>query len=126
MTKEEIEQNADAYIAEQTGQPWQWRYANCPWTDAIPGTNPVHSHIAVGNRCRPTPPKPEPTVIPWTLETRPIGAVMVRVKTGEGEAMITGWKKGGAWICGFLYPYDELLEDYTLQDGSPCGQVIQP
>jgi hypothetical protein len=74
--------------------------------------------------------RPEPTWRPWTLETRPEGAVWVRLDGDEmkGEYVVVEWHHDGATVHGFgLRTYAGLLENFTQRDGSRCGTMeVEP
>jgi hypothetical protein len=120
MTKEEIEQNAAAYIAAKSGKPWEF-FTLLSETWKTNDDLPIEQSLLNGWLCRPAP-----NIIPWTLETRPLGAVMFKSKQTGSEYSITAWYDDRVSLGGCGYKYSELLELFTLQDGSPCGRLIQP
>ena len=69
--------------------------------------------------------KPTKTLVPWSLADHPSGCVWVKPKTNDGQQyLITKWDKwGGKSASDMMASYEGFLSDFTLLDGSPCGNV---
>jgi hypothetical protein len=70
---------------------------------------------------RPVAP-PLPKYVPWTFETCPVGSV-VKWKHGTGKGVIVHCGESKAFFLGHSYTYQEILEDFTQLDGTPCGTI---
>ena len=67
--------------------------------------------------------KPKPTVIPWTLETCPVGAV-VKNKSKGHRCMLNFADVSSAAVTHYgAVSYQLLLADFTMDNGQPCGVV---
>jgi hypothetical protein len=67
--------------------------------------------------------KPNPTVIPWTMETAPVGKI---VRRNAVRYIIMKADATFASVAHYLeLPYEVLLKEWTMDDGSPCGTVQQ-
>lgn len=70
--------------------------------------------------------KPEPKLIPWTLETCRVGAV-IRLKGGTKRNLCIGCDENHANFGREWLSYKELLSEYeVLINGNwePCGLVV--
>ena len=70
--------------------------------------------------------KPRPRYIPWTRETCPPLPFEVVVKSTGNRAAVLIASAEYVRFGGFdaSVGYDQLLKDYTLRDGSPCGTKV--
>ncbi len=90
---------------------------DAPWNDPKPGeTWGMIDHV---DRYRI---KPEPSYVPWTFETCPVGAV-IREKKSAWKGVIIECDEIHAHVGGRYYQYSTLLSDMVQLDGTPCGVV---
>lgn len=70
--------------------------------------------------------KPKPTVVPWTRDTCPVGAV-VKMKVSGDRSTIECASTCLVVIGGVMaaITYDGILSNFTMDDGAPCG-TVQP
>ena len=64
---------------------------------------------------------PKPVYVPWTYETCPVGAVVMR-KQENFRGQIGAVGESGAYIARMFYSFSKLLEDFEI-DGTPCGTI---
>lgn len=66
--------------------------------------------------------KPKPTVVPWTKETCPVGAV-IKIKENGNKYLILAAVDNHVLVRETSFTYDCVFMECTLDDGSPCGVV---
>ena len=67
--------------------------------------------------------KPKPTVVPWDRESCPVGAVVRYKQTGNRSILsIAAFSTAYIQSVGSI-SYLFLLEEYTMDNGEPCGVV---
>ena len=80
-----------------------------------PYNRPLQADTTYRRRIEPT----QPTYIPWTRETCPLGANLI---SPTGDAIITGKGNASCTISDFRIPYCQLLDDgFWTHNGKPCG-----
>lgn len=68
--------------------------------------------------------KPKQTVVPWTKETCPVGAV-IKIKDNGNKYLILASVATHVLVRDTYFTYNWTLTECTMDDGSPCG-VVQP
>ena len=64
----------------------------------------------------------EKKFVPWTRETcPPLGFEIVKKCNGD-RSLITTAAEFRARVGATLYTWSEIFQDYTLRDGTPCGE----
>lgn len=64
----------------------------------------------------------EEKFVPWTFETCPLGAVIVRKDaTHPKRGMIVGVNLRYITVAGLTIAYSDVFEGFTMLDGSLCG-----
>lgn len=67
-------------------------------------------------------PKPQPRVLPWTMETCPVGKEVIHKSTRNRYQIIAATDcEALIWTERVAYTY--LLAYYVMADDSPCGTV---
>ena len=67
--------------------------------------------------------KPKPTIVPWTKETCPVGAV-IKIKNNGNKYLILAAVDNHVLVRETFFTYDCTLMECTMEDGSPCGTVV--
>lgn len=67
---------------------------------------------------------PLPKYRKWTMAEVPVGQV-VRQKRSENRFMILGVNDDGVHILGEAMSFLAMLNEFTMEDGSPCGVEIR-
>lgn len=126
LTPEQIEQNGEAVKAWQRGEPVQ--------STAIEGgyifkTTPEPSWSFSIYLYRPAPKPTPPVYVPFTRETIPMPCV-VRNAATENRFAVSAAAGNGVSVLfsngsGFV-KYEELLREFTMDDGSTCGTIVTP
>lgn len=66
-------------------------------------------------------PEPEPPkYVPFSFEDDLVGKVLIE---GGIEFLVIGKSENGLFMNGLFYTFEELLENWKLKDGSPCGKL---
>ena len=70
--------------------------------------------------------KPEPKLVPFTFEDNLIGRI-IKLKSINFKFLITTQNNIGIGISYIpsIIKYDQLLNEYCFDDGSPCGKYIE-
>jgi len=120
LTPEQIEQNAAAYIAAMNGKPVQLLLDGV-WK---PSTNHVNTWHMESYCRRPAPEPKPPKLEPWDMKTCPPMPFEVVSKSGDLRTTLNTATHQIAYLGypGSIY-WANLLRDFTLPDGSPCGIV---
>lgn len=67
--------------------------------------------------------KPKPTVVPWTLDTCPVGAVVKSRITGSRMTILLAEREGITMIPLGRVSYECMFTEYTVDNGAACGVV---
>lgn len=103
------------------GKTVEYLYAH-EWTPVTPGDDEI-TFNKDAHRYRI---KPEPKYRPWRPEEVPVGSVVKNVNTGLRSVILASEARGNAGaahiiIHGFMLTEEQMLDHWTLLDGSPCG-----
>lgn len=125
MTREETRAAIEVMQAWLDGKEIQFRHR--------PGTT-WHDHQSdVGSswdwKAKEFRIKPQPELRPWTLDEVPMGAVVRPRNGGRRRILLTmAWVgSDGVMVSGDgeHFSADHLLKELTMDDGSPCGKVVE-
>lgn len=67
--------------------------------------------------------KPKPTVIPWTRSSCPVGNTII--KNGNRYLILSAGDDSASLPAYGIMSYKWIMDNFTMDDGSPCGTVQQ-
>lgn len=128
LLKGELNEDGDEGFNHKGSMPGELDWAKLV-LEQIPA-NCTHTHLRTRRPLPPATPEPRvvpPAVVPWTRETCPPLPFEVRNKAYGNRyavvaALIEGVSVGTSQDTG-TFEWGNLLQYYTMADGSPCGEL---
>ena len=68
--------------------------------------------------------KPQPIIIPWTIDTCPLREIIIGSVDNRKRLLIEANDKG-CWAGSDYFSYVEILKLFTKLDGTPCGTISE-
>lgn len=118
MTREETKKAIEVMQGYVDGKQIESR--SSPKISWGPCENPIWNFVTRDYRI-----KPEPKVVPWTLETCPVGELVISKFGSARYVILAAHIDGTCKVATGWISFETMLKDFTLEDGSPCGTPVE-